>query len=53
MQALSEKQIKKMNKEMLEWVKKTLESDNGCDLYNILNHLKSLFERVCNSVGLE
>ena len=46
MQILSKKESRKMNKEILKWVKKTLDSDNGCEFYNILMNLKSLFERV-------
>jgi len=46
MKILSKKEVKQINKEMVKWVKKTLDSDNGCELYSILVKLHDLFERI-------
>lgn len=41
---LSDEQIKKMNKELVNWVKKELESNEGSYLFEILWNLKQMIE---------
>ena len=44
LRAISEEEIKQWNKEMVAWVKKTLEGENGHLLRNLLNELKEIWE---------
>lgn len=46
MQALSKEEEKQMNKEIVNWVRKTLNGEHGTHLYNILRQLKYLMEEV-------
>lgn len=46
MRVLNDKEIKQMNTDMVEWVKKSLSGEYGIYLYNILLQLKSLIEGV-------
>ncbi len=52
MRILSKKEVKKMHKEMVDWVKKTLES-NGDPyfLYDILLGLKKQSEKIEKELG--
>lgn len=41
---LWEEEVKKMNKELLDWVTEVLDSDDGTYVYNILQELRHLIE---------
>lgn len=41
---LSEEEVKKMNKELLDWVTQALDSNDGTYVYNILKELQHLIE---------
>ena len=43
---LTKKESSKMNKDMVKWVKKTLDAEDGYELYNILRNLQGLFEKI-------
>lgn len=44
LQALSDAEVKKMHKEMLDWVRKALASEDGSHVYNILLALKGIID---------
>ena len=46
LRVLTKKESSEMHKKMVKWVERALESENGCELYNILHNLQDLFEKV-------
>ena len=50
MQNLTKEDIKQMDKEMVEWVKKGLNSPYGHWLYNVLLSLKDLYEELPKNI---
>ncbi len=54
MQVLSSKEVEKMNRDLLLWVKKGLKNrEYGVDLYNLINNLKSFIEKYPVSITEE
>lgn len=46
MQVLSDEQVKKMNREIVSWVRKVLKEKHGVHVYNILLQLKHWTEEI-------